>query len=95
MARCRPAAWHNTKRVRFIPIKDGDLLELNATTVPGAKTTDFAYLAQRDFPHTVIGFKAAPGTRVAGWLVVLVDETAEKRTLPVKHRDPVRLRAAV
>ena len=70
------------KRVRFIPVRDGDVVELGES---GPLTTN--YYATKT-PHIVIGFKPGPGPRAEGWIVMLVDEEAKGRRSrrPVKRR---------
>jgi hypothetical protein len=70
------------KRVRFIPVSDGDVVDLGAT---GPLQT--SYYATRT-PHIVIGFKPGPGPKATGWLVVLVDEEAKGQgnRRPAKRR---------
>lgn len=63
------------RRARFIPIKDGDVVELGNTGLPGIAGT-----------HTIIGFKPGPGPRAEGWLVVLVNEAASVHSRPHKRR---------
>ena len=65
-------------RVKYIPIKDGDELELGST---GSPTSARAYYATKP-DHLIIGFKPGPGPRAVGWLVVLVNEEAR----PVSKR---------
>ena len=72
-----------TFRVRYIPIKDGDLVDLGTA---GSLTSRLAYYATKP-QHIVIGYKPGPGPRAAGWLVVLVDEAAKPHT-----KRPRRLR---
>jgi hypothetical protein len=71
------------RRIRFIPVKDGDAIDLGDTGVP---TT--SYYATKP-KHLILGFKPGPGPKAAGWLVVLVDEDAKPRT-----RRPRKLRVA-
>lgn len=73
------------KRVRFIPVKDGDVVELGDT---GPLHT--SHYATRT-PHIVIGFKPGPGPQANGWLVILVDEAVRGRdnVRPVKRRSAV------
>jgi hypothetical protein len=84
---------HPLKRVRFIPVKDGDLLELGGTAVPGATIPTSGYPEQfmARYPHTVIGFKPGTGPRAFGWLVVLVNDHFTS-SQPVKRREK-RLRS--
>lgn len=88
------ASDHPLKRVRFIPIKDGDFLELGGTAVPGATVGASGYVDQfmNRYPHTVIGFKPGTGPKAVGWLVVLVDDRYTS-SQPVKRREK-RLRLA-
>jgi len=60
--------------VRFIAIKDGDVLELGDAA---PQTT--SYYATKP-KHVILGFKPGPGPRATGWLVVLVDEAAKPKT---------------
>lgn len=85
---------HPVKRVRFIPVKDGDLLELGGTSVPGATVGSNGYHEQfmARYPHTVIGFKPGAGPKAVGWLVVLVDD-AHASSQPVKRREKRGLEA--
>jgi hypothetical protein len=69
-------------RIRFIPVKDGDLVDLGDTSTP---TT--AYYARKP-KHLILGFKPGPGPKAVGWLVVLVDEDAKPKT-----QRPRKLRA--
>jgi hypothetical protein len=71
------------RRVRFIPIADGDIVDLGDT---GPITT--SYYATK-MPHQILGFKPGPGPRPTGWLVVLVDENAKGKG----SRQPARRRA--
>jgi hypothetical protein len=79
----------NTMRVRYIPIKDGDLLDLGDTA---PQTTSY-YATKK--PHIILGYKPGPGPKAAGWLVVLVDESVKGRgaVQPHKRREPRTLKA--
>lgn len=85
---------HPLKRVRFIPVKDGDLLELGGTSVPGATTGNNDYVEGHmiRYPHTVIGFKPGTGPKAFGWLVVLVDDRYTS-SQPVKRREKRHVRS--
>lgn len=87
---------HPVKRVKFIPVKDGDRVELGATSVPGATFAGHGYSQQvlERYPHTLIGFKPGTGPKAFGWLVVLVDE-AHPSSQPVKRRQRSRSVTAV
>jgi hypothetical protein len=61
------------KRVRFIPVEDGDIVDLGHT---GPVQT--SYYATKT-PHLLVGFKPGPGPRPSGWLVVLVDDQVKGR----------------
>ena len=63
------------KRVRFIPVKDGDIIELGDSGMPGIAGA-----------HKLIGFKPGPGPKAAGWIVVLVEESAPAKGMPHKRR---------
>ena len=69
-------------RVRFIPVKDGDQIELGDTSLPTR-----SYYATKP-KHLILGFKPGPGPRATGWIVVLIDEKARPRTA-----QPRKLRA--
>ena len=62
------------KRIRFIPVKDGDAIDLGDTSVPTR-----SYYASKP-KHLILGFKPGPGPKASGWLVVLVDEDAKPKT---------------
>ena len=63
-----------TYRVRYIPIADGDQIELGDTSVPTR-----SYYATKP-QHLIVGYKPGPGPQARGWLVVLVDEQAKPAT---------------
>jgi hypothetical protein len=72
----------DARRVRFIPVKDGDIVELGDSGLPA--------IAGR---HKLIGFKPGPGPRPNGWIVVLIDEAAPKKGMPRKHRSATKAEA--
>jgi hypothetical protein len=84
------------KRVKFIPIKDGDLVEMGATSIPGAAYgggLGFPEQAMERYPHTFLGFKPGTGPKATGWIVVLVDE-AHLTSQPAKRYQRKRLKVA-
>jgi len=69
------------------------LVELGATSIPGATVGSSGYAEQmaKRYPHTFIGFKPSTGPKAAGWIVVLVDE-AHVSSQPVKKLQRPRRR---
>jgi hypothetical protein len=63
-----------TRRVKFIPVKDGDLIDMGDTGLLGVSNT-----------HKLVGFKAAGGKKLGGWLVILVDEAVKAGRPHKKH----------
>lgn len=55
------------KIARFIWIENGTEVDLGDTGIPGVSGA-----------HKLVGFKPAPGRKVGGWLVVLVNQQAQK-----------------
>ena len=80
----KPSSFINTGTVRFIPVKDGDQVELGDT---GPNTTSFYASRPR---HIYLGFKPGVGPRATGWLVILVDEAAPTASKPSKHRTSIK-----
>jgi hypothetical protein len=70
------------RTVRFIPVKDGDVVELGDTaglSSPNGWT--------RRTPHIILGFKPGTAAQPRGWLVILVNEDAHPRSKPIKRRE--------
>ncbi len=65
-----------TKRIRFIPVKNGDLMDIGDLGIVGVSGK-----------NKYLGFKPAPGRKLAGWIVVALDEE-DKRLRPVKRKQP-------
>jgi hypothetical protein len=65
---------YGKRRVRFVPIRDGDEIALGDTLPPSG-----SYYAT-NARHLLVGFKPGPGPKASGWLVVLVDESAKPKT---------------
>ena len=66
--------------IRFIPVKDGDVVELGDTA---PNTTSYYATRPR---HIYLGFKPGAGPQAAGWIVVLVDNEAPAASKPIKRR---------
>ena len=76
----KTASHVGPKTVRYIPIRDGDVVELGDC---GQLTTSYYASHPR---HTLLGFKPGPLSKPAGWIVVLVDEAAAPASRPVVRR---------
>lgn len=80
----RPTDSHlGPKTVRFVPIQDGDVVELGDTSPNAIGGYGFYH---RWPAHLLLGFKAGPAGKRSGWIVVLVDEQAAPGSKPIKHR---------
>lgn len=66
--------------VRFIPVKDGDVVELGDTG-PAIVNNTYSHPI-----HYLLGFKPGTAGKPQGWIVVLVDETAPNASKPIKRR---------
>lgn len=66
--------------VRYIPIKDGDVVELGDT----APHSFSLYAAHSR--HILLGFKPGTGPKASGWIVVLVQDDAPEASKPVRRR---------
>jgi len=53
--------------VRFIWVENGTEVDLGDTGIPGVSGA-----------HKLVGFKPAPGRKVGGWLVVLINQQSPK-----------------
>ena len=72
--------------IKFIPVENGTEVDLGDVGMP----VDESWPAYKKRPHKLLGFRPAPGRKVAGHVVVAVAQEGKRGT---KASAPRRLRA--
>lgn len=67
------------KVARFIWIENGTAVDLGDSGIPGVSGS-----------HKLVGFKPAPGRKVGGWLVVLVDKQSPNKPTVLRLKSKQR-----